>query len=84
MAHPLAVAENAMRSFVVQWLSGLAPSLRILTKPNGSIEVISEVSSSLIVSEVQTTAVATCCRRSHIVVINLAYAEEKNVQKELI
>ena len=63
MAHPLAVAENAMRSFVLQWLSGLAPSLRLLTNPNGSVIVLSEVSSSLNVSEVHTTAGATCCRR---------------------
>ena len=46
MAHPLLVAENAVRLFISQWLSGLTPSLRLSTKPDGSIYTTSEVSSS--------------------------------------
>ena len=45
MAHPLLVAENAVRLFITQWLGGLTPSLRLLTKPDGTIYATSEVSS---------------------------------------
>ena len=43
MAHPLFVAEQAVRNFIIQWLSGLQPSLQLSTKPDGSIHVTSEV-----------------------------------------
>ena len=46
MAHPLSVVEQAVRSFIVQWNSGLTPSLHLSTKPDGSISATSEVSSS--------------------------------------
>ena len=43
MAHPLFVAEQAVRHFIIQWLSGSQPLLQLSTKPDGSIHVTSEV-----------------------------------------
>ena len=45
MAHPLYAAEEAVKYFVVQWLSGLQPTLHLTTKPDGSISVKSAVES---------------------------------------
>ena len=45
MAHPIYVAEQAMKIFIAQWLSGLKPSLKLSTKIDGTIVVMYEVSS---------------------------------------
>ena len=46
MAHPLYIAENAVKSFVDLWLRGLQPSLHLTTKFDGSIVVESDVISA--------------------------------------
>ena len=45
MAHPISVAEQAMKLFVMQWFNGLKPSLYLSTKSDGSIVMTSEVAS---------------------------------------
>ena len=45
MAHPIIVAEQAVRSFISQWCSGLRPILRLSTEDDGCIKIVSEVSS---------------------------------------
>ena len=46
MAHPLYIAENAVKSFIDHWLIGLQPSLRLTTRFDGSIVVESDVISA--------------------------------------
>ena len=46
MAHPLNIVEQAVRNFVIQWHSGLQPSICLITNPDGSISVTTEVDSS--------------------------------------
>ena len=46
MAHPLNIVEQAVRNFVIQWHSGLQPSICLVTNPDGSISVTTEVDSS--------------------------------------
>ena len=43
MAHPIADAEEAMKTFIAQWFRGLMPSLQLSTKPDGTISVKSQV-----------------------------------------
>ena len=45
MAHPLSIAEQAVKSFIAQWLNGLQPSMCLTTNADGSILVTSEVTS---------------------------------------
>ena len=45
MAHPIAIADQAVRLFFAEWFNGMRPSLRLSTKQDGSILVTSEVSS---------------------------------------
>ena len=45
MAHPISIAEQAMKLFVMQWFNGLKPSLYLSTKSDGSIVMTSEVAS---------------------------------------
>ena len=46
MAHPLFVADQVMRNFIGNWLSGLKPTLCLSTNEDGSISVKLEVVSS--------------------------------------
>ena len=45
MVHPIYVTEQAVRNFIAQWFSGLKPTLRLTTKEDGSITVMSQISS---------------------------------------
>ena len=49
MAHPLFIAEQAMKSFIGQWLSGLQPSISLTTRSDGSIIATSEVTSTSVI-----------------------------------
>ena len=46
MAHPICVAEQAIRNFINLWFSGLQPTLCLQTNADGSIFIKSEVISS--------------------------------------
>ena len=76
MAHPLTVAEQAVRSFIAQWLSGLTPSLHLSTKPDGSISATSEVLSS---ATTPTEAFIILATIDIEVDTLLAYVEEETV-----
>ena len=45
MASPLLVVEYAVKIVVDQWLYGLAPSLKLSTKPDGTVVVKADVAS---------------------------------------
>ena len=63
MSHPIAIAEQAVRSFIMQWFSGLTPSLQLFTKSDGSISVMSQLSSFPVVSQKTQDFFATCHHR---------------------
>ena len=46
MAHLLFIAETAMKNFIAMWISGLQPTLDLLTMFDGSIFATLNVSSA--------------------------------------
>ena len=65
MIHPIFMVEEAMKTFIMQWYSGLQPSLRLRTNDDGSIQVNVAVTSSPlpILKSNQNTVVSSLTRR---------------------